>query len=137
MLFLIATNITIYKELKMSIADKTKGALNAGQKLLSQNALTKYSILPGAAGVAGGLGYGAYDKVTNPYAFESMGDYAMKGGLIGVGIGGVAASSGRVLRDYRIFKQSKYTNSASAAANSSSSRGVYGLSSFGEALARS
>ena len=117
----------------MSVVDKTKGVVNAGQKILSSNALTKYSIMPGVAGAATGLGYGAYDKATNPYAFESMGDYALKGGLIGVGIGGVAVSSGRVLRDYRIFKQSKITNTARAAANGNN-KGVYGLNSFAETL---
>ena len=115
----------------MSVVDKTKGALNAGQKILSSNALTKYSIIPGVTGAGAGLGYGAYDKATNPYAFESMGDYAMKGGLIGLGIGGVAASSGRVLRDYKIFKQSRYTNTMT----SNNNGGVYGLSSFAKTLA--
>lgn len=115
----------------MSVVDKTKGVLNAGQKLLSSNALTKYSIIPGATGVAGGLGYGAYDKATNPYAFESMGDYALKGGLIGIGVGGVAASSGRVLRDYRIYKQSRFTTAVDTPKS-----GSYGLSSFGETLVR-
>lgn len=114
----------------MSIIDQTKSTLGAGQKLLSSNALTKYSILPGVAGAAGGLGYGAYDKTTNPYAFESMGDYALKGGLMGIGVGGVAASSGRVLRDYRIYKQSRYTNAAAK-----DNGGVYGLSSFAQTLA--
>lgn len=113
----------------MSAIDKTKGAINAGQKLLSSNALTKYSILPGVAGGAAGLGYGAYEKTTNPYAIDSLGEYAFKGSLMGIGVGGVAASSGRVLRDYRIYKQSKFTNSTST------SDSKYGLSAFGDMLA--
>lgn len=113
----------------MSVIDNAKSTINVGQKLLSSNALTKYSILPGVAGGVGGLGYGAYEKTTNPYAIDSLGDYAFKGSLVGVGVGGVAVSSGRVLRDYRIYKQSKFTNSTS------NSNSKYGLSSFGEMLA--
>ena len=55
----------------MSVIDNAKRTINVGQKLLSSNALTKYSILPGVAGGVGGLGFGAYEKTTNPYAFDS------------------------------------------------------------------
>lgn len=104
--------------------------LNAGQKLLSSNALTKYALAPSATGAVLGTGYGAYEKTTNPYARDDLKEYATKGALLGLGVGGFAASSSRVLRDYNIFKQSRYTNA------NTKDKSSYGLSAFGEMLAR-
>lgn len=101
--------------------------LNAGQKLLTHNAMTQFALFPAAGGAGVGTAYGMYDKMTDPYAHDTMKEYAGKGALIGLGLGGLSAASGRGFRDYKIYKQSVYTNSDPG--------NHYGFGAFGKALA--
>ena len=84
--------------------------MNVGQKALSDNALVKFGILPGAGGGILGTAYGVNDKISNPYADrDTISDNFVKGTLTGLAVGGASASSFRGFRDFRI-KQSVYTN---------------------------
>ena len=87
--------------------------MNVGQKALSENALVKFGLLPGAGGGMVGTAYGVNDKINNPYADRNtISESAMTGTLVGLAAGGISASSFRGFRDFQI-KQSVYTNASS------------------------
>lgn len=83
--------------------------MNVGQKTLSDNALVNFGLIPAAGGTIGGGALGVHDKMTNPYADQdTISNKAMMGAAFGLATGGLAASSFRGFRDFRL-KQSQYT----------------------------
>lgn len=91
------------------------------QSLFGKSALGQYAITPTLLGTGLGGVYGAYEKATNPYARDPMSDYFVKGAVTGLAVGGLGASVGRGIRDYRMYEASKATSK-------------YGVSGFNQAL---
>lgn len=78
--------------------------MNVGQKILNSDPLTKYGVAPIVGGSILGTGYGIYENFTNPYADHSLSSYAIKGGMIGAALGGIGATSSRLVAEHKAYK---------------------------------